>query len=53
MKWAEIVACRGGKRHAYGVLVGKQEGKEEAEKLCCSYECNIQTNLSKNKADGM
>jgi len=33
MRWVGHVACRGEKRNAYRVLVGKHEGKNHVEDL--------------------
>jgi hypothetical protein len=34
MRWAGHVACMGGKRGAYGVLVGRGEEKSHLEDIC-------------------
>jgi hypothetical protein len=46
MRWVEHVACMGDRRGAYGVLVGRPEGKRQLGRSTCKWEGNIKMDLS-------
>jgi hypothetical protein len=41
MRWIDHVACMGDKWNAYGILVGKAEGKIPLGRPRCRWEVNI------------
>jgi hypothetical protein len=45
MRWAGLVACMGKKMNAYGILVGKPEGKRPLERHRHRWEDNIKMDL--------
>jgi hypothetical protein len=45
MRWAGLVACMGKKMNAYGILVGKPEGKRPQGKRRHRWEYNIKMYL--------
>jgi hypothetical protein len=53
MRWAENIARIGENRNAYGILVGKYEGKKAMGKTQTRWKDNIKTNFRKVEWSGM
>jgi hypothetical protein len=53
MRWAGHVTQTGEKRNAYGILVGKPEGKRPLGRWKCRLVDNIKMNLKEIGWDGM
>jgi hypothetical protein len=53
MKWAGHVVCMGKTRNAYGILVGKPEGKRPLGRPRLRWVSNIKMVLREIKLDGM
>jgi hypothetical protein len=53
MRWAVHVARMGEKRNAYGILVGKPEGKRPLGRPKCRWEVNIRMDLREIGWGGM
>jgi len=45
MRWAGLVACMGGRRNAYRVLMGRAEGKRPHGRPRRSWDDNIKIDL--------